>query len=271
MNARNKSGIGLAVVGMLLLPAGTATAAIPMPYSTDANTVALYHFDGENPDDAGMLADSSGNGYNLTPNGVDPLGSSATPALLNAWDAEGAFEGTFVSGPTVAAGTDWTVETLLNTRSFVGAVPGERRNYLVFDSGEQFGYRPDGFFQMIIGGTSQSSIANQVALEEWIHIAVTYDASSGEVTIFKNGTDISGGSSAAPVSEGLSGTFRLGHNAGNFDQWFDEVRISNTIRTFEPFVISEPATVIPEPATVMLLAAGGLFVGTRNRRQGRCC
>ncbi len=84
----------------------------------------------------------------------------------------------------------------------------------------------------------------QVQLDEWVHIAMSFSSSTGDITLFYNGhIDTTCPLSSTNLNEN-NNELRIGTiGTRYFDGNMDEVRISNTTRTsFESFGQFDPYT-----------------------------
>mgnify|MGYP006289761027 CR=1 FL=1 len=118
-----------------------------------------------------------------------------------------------------------------------------------------------------------------IATGQWVHLAGTWDGSAGDLKLFVDGVEVT----TTAVEQGTTGNFfpttltnplndasndgpaaigaidRGGDSFGQFfDGSIDEVRISDEALS--------PSAFIPEPATVGLLAVGGVVMLARRRR-----
>jgi len=103
-------------------------------------------------------------------------------------------------------------------------------------------------------GYNNVSDPDQLATGVWYHVAVTFDASTGRMRLYKNGAKID--SSIAPAytntAESRLGSIYTGSDGYFFEGNMDEVRIWNVVRTPEEIAADYLCNIIP--GTTGLLA-----------------
>ncbi len=126
----------------------------------------------------------------------------------------------------------------------------------------------------------------QVPLDEWAHLALTYDAETGMMRYFLNGVEESHpiGTTGDLATNDLdfflswpSVAVPSGHGA--FPGWMDEValygRALSSDEILARFLDGPPEALVPEPSTWVLLALGAAaflrLAGRRQRRTGPAC
>jgi len=205
-------------------------------YSVDPYTVALWHLN----EDVGNTA------YDETPNNNDGTWQDDTDYTNDCMfgyclEFDGAGDYVNVLDPGVDSSLDIeeeiTIEAWIKPRSLpppatlYRAIISKSIAYAIAinDDGNITGiiYRPAGLHIFCVSRAS-------VQLDEWIHVAMTYSSSTGDVTIFYNGNidRICDRGPAGILTN--NNDLRIGSMtsiAMFFDGMIDEVRISNTTRT----------------------------------------
>ncbi len=126
-------------------------------------------------------------------------------------------------------------------------------------SGEANGYglvvRPSGEVRFYINGNTQITSVSLLTPDEWVHLAVSFESSTGTYTLYINGEqDIQ--VTGAPAPPNATATLRIGNSAGQADKEFkgciDEVRIWRTLRTQQNVQDSRFAVLDPTEETSLL-------------------
>ena len=263
-----------------------ATLCLALPMSASAGVIAHWSFD-ETANGATTFADSSGNGHTAT---VHDAGT-------NAWlDAEGKF--TTGGGGLSTAGyeqtgnsagyatvsnfdasltqTDFTVATWYNTDS----VNGNQALFSNWGTGLAFLIQPTGG-RLYLGlrNTDNANIygnyingTGDLLQDTWQHIAVTWDRGTKTLTAYIDGTQVGSYTSgltnvdiATPGQDYMIGRRESGNVLnGNLDEmWvFDQALTVDEIGN----LITGNNIVVPEPATMSLLALGGIAMLRRKRK-----
>ncbi len=124
-------------------------------------------------------------------------------------------------------------------------------------------------------GNNAGAWGGTVPLNEWVHVALTFDHTSGVAKIYENGIET--GTATMPAFTGFSlaeqdtagiGDFSGGDNPNGlmddvavWDETLSETQIANVIAN------GAAGYNVPEPATMSLLLLGGLGVLARRRRR----
>lgn len=111
---------------------------------------------------------------------------------------------------------------------------------------------------------------NTVPLNEWIHIAATYDIANNDIVIYKNGEIVANGQDqtfSAPSIENLDSLFvGIGANNNGGGEWLhgliDDLRVYDGLLTQAEI---QALALVPEPASLGLLGLGGLLALRRRR------
>jgi hypothetical protein len=217
-------------------------------FAADADTIALYHFNGD-------YQDASGNGYHLVPAGgttliSDNLGWMSTPAGQAArFSAVGDLLQSVIPDSSVLSspGQPLSIEARIYPRAYLGfsvdnvpiaALSQEHdTGYALAD--QKWGSAPKG---PVVGANGSDFVTAAVwaaaaPVNQWSLLRITYDGNS-LVECHVNDTLI--GSVYDEPNASRTNDWNL--LLGNFDGDIDEVRISSVVRTGEPPV----GTVRPE-------------------------
>lgn len=127
-------------------------------------------------------------------------------------------------------------------------------SYSIYDTA-QFGIGPS--YSATATTMTEASLSGQ-----WVHLAVTYD--SGEVTYYVNGVAAGGYTDASTTLTTTWAAIVLGLDKTQdrfFNGAMDEVRIYDNALS-----ASEVAALIPEPATMTLMLAGGIGFFVRRKK-----
>ncbi|MBM4166976.1 MAG: LamG domain-containing protein, partial [Ignavibacteria bacterium] len=206
------------------------------PYTTDSNTVALYHFDETG---GNVVADASGNGNNGTATGTTIVNGKFGKARN--------FDGStnnYLSIPnssTITSSHQITVEGWFYFNSFTGDSPvlfdkrsaeGILNDFLLYFQGSGDSIH----FEIGIGGVEKrvtfSWISSGMSIGNWYHIAGTYNGSN--IKLYLNGQLKSQLPATGQITYS-NGALFIGRKYDNyaphrFHGFIDEVRISNKAR-----------------------------------------
>ncbi len=226
------------------------------PYTADANTLHLWHFD---EDDPGPAADT-GNGttFSLSPQDSATLGSGAYAAFGTPADTSGGANSAFRSSASIpiadvtGTGGKFTIEALIRTTALSGV---QIITAMDNDFDERlYHFRLNGGaleFLNINGGdlsptaTIPSTGPDAFVANEWFHVAVTYDGNEGDANNMKfywtrvdaavTAANLIGQTSMAADLLGSTvfaiGNISVDHGDQNIEGLIDEVRISDIART----------------------------------------
>ena len=240
----------------LALPAAAANT-LPDgagPFTNDANTVALYHFDTA----TGSLVDSSSNGHTLTVNGDATHG---TGRFDEGYSFDG--NGDYLSTPNTAdlgqlhwGPCSFEASVKLNNFDADGHV-------LFMGWGDRITVTTSHHVMFRIEGSPGFIISDDpLSADTWYHLAMTYNGtltSDGTMRAFVNGVEQSTTHTFTASNYYIGNALHIGGedpgHAGYIDGVIDEVRLSNVDRS------------IPEPATVTLLGVGACLSLLRRRRR----
>ncbi|OPY13464.1 MAG: hypothetical protein A4E70_00771 [Syntrophus sp. PtaU1.Bin005] len=250
---------------VLLMSAPNGNALLTVPYTVDANTVALYHLDSET---GGVTPDSVGNHDGVLYGNAQITGSGKFGSGL-ALDGNGDYVrlGNVHQNP-VKDYTQGSVEAWVN-------LTGSPSYMVVLGSGTEYGNNwDDGWFLGRHGSYSDKLVfmiwnggwniaSSEMTLESlvggWHHLAGTWGSKGIEVWVdgVLKGTNPTNVAPSNPnYTTALIGT----------DSWtwatpgtIDEVRISDIQRDFT-------ATAVPLPASLLFLAPGlAVIAGLRRK------
>jgi hypothetical protein len=240
------------------------------PYTTDAQTMGLWHFD-EMTQTSTTFIDSSGLGHNGIRSYPDDIpttigdgkwgkaiqgGGSPWSCTVPDHSAFYTYGGSFTIEawikPTAADVTNGTLAGIVNKGGSSQFNFGLYCGQLAADCTTSVKY------SAVLGGPTLSA-------DTWYHIAAAYETnrngtSQNFITIYLNGGIVA--DSAVPGDFGYNADKPLalgvwdnsGNQYSNFKGVIDEVRYSDGIRTF--------AT--PEPATLLLIAFGATIIRCRK-------
>ena len=283
MLARSGCGFGRPVVALVAV--AMLMAALPAPAS--GATEAYWRFENGQANQAatgiGTILDSSGNGLNSTPqNG--PVYRTLVPDSLVpqtgagnglALEFNGTSQGLILSDtPGLALTHGLTLEAYIcphAIRSQIVVIRGDARSaidpYYLAQEGTNL------TFAITKAGDTQPTVRVMTpvpAVNTWMHVAGTLDDATGQMSIYIDGVLKSStittarpfGALQAGQYPGISIGTLSRNEQGWFDGMIDEVRISDVALTPEQFLNT------PEPATVSLLALGGLAM--LRRKAAKC-
>ena len=280
------------VAGLLIaMIGGTAHAATLAHWTFDNGTV---------PNAIASDTDTEAS-IEVTPFTGDPVGTVSYTTGPTGFDTAANFDAQVGLRSAPRSGTltglsALTVEAFVNLDSASGAMNIFRKTALWLGSGND-GDAEDGFSFILsdgkpilrLGRDSEGNAADRdmaaveatdaIATGQWVHLAGTWDGSAGDLKLFVDGVEVT----TTAVEQGTTGNFfpttltnplndasndgpaaigAIDRGGDNFAQFFDgsidEVRISDEALS--------PSAFIPEPATMGLLAVGGVVMLARRRR-----
>jgi hypothetical protein len=283
---RKKMRTLIKVTLVAALAALTAQGAV-VPYSSDANTLHLYHAD----DATTPLADSAGSLplYDWGSRGT--FGVDSVAGLNKAWESSTTVNSDLQSigniswGAGSMMGTDGAFTWEMVLRPDEAANSGAGVQMLMLHNGNQMQLKLDyngsgDVYLTVWDGVNSATLfylqldtatlgGNEYAANEWFHLGVTYDgASAGKVYWTKLGAGYTGTanelgsfsmSDMVPADHelGIGGTPNLGGSV--FNGAIDEIRISDIARDSNEFMA------IPEPGTLgLVISAGIVILGIRR-------
>jgi len=273
-----------AVAIATLVNANSAKAEITGPYTSDANTLHLWHLDEADPGPAQPAAGITGS-FDLDPVNGATLGNTSFAGFGTAADTNGGsndgLQGSSVniSAMTGADGA-FTMEALVNVSTISGkqgiimmdasgGVSGRPFQFAIDDGNLQFIDIANGpqFLEAPIPTTGDDAFL----ADEWFHAAVTYDGNENTADNFKlywtaldplreEANEIFSGNLLNDLAGG-SATFGVGNEfrggpGENLEGLVDEVRISDIAREPDDFLFA----VVPEPSSVAIWSLLGVVL-----------
>jgi len=284
MKTMTQLSTALAASAML---AGSASAAIVGPYSSDANTLHLWQFN--EADNTATTTAATVGGVALNKANDATLGNTSFSGFGNAGNTSAGDDADFLSADSfnvstvTGTGGAFTFEAMINISSTgalqqIFSMEGNENSTRPF----QFRVFEDelAFFNIEGGGAVEIAIPttgdDAFAANQWFHVAVTYDgnentpdntslywtrvdASRTEANLLGTGTLT--GDLSASARYGVGNDARTdGDQDKNLEGLIDEVRISNIARGPDDMLF------VPEPSSLALLGLGGLCLIKRRRR-----
>ena len=236
------------------------------PYTVDANTLHLWHFDEANPGPAQPDAGVAGS-FNLAPENGATLGVASATGFSTAGQTSAATAAGF-RGATIPVGNvtgpdgAFTFEAMIRTSNITDLqqiITMENSSGAI--SNRPFQFRIDGgnlrFINVSAGPQSilaaiPTSGADAFVADEWFHVAVAYNGSAGatdNIRLFWTRAESSRIAanqihSATMVADlgGIATTFGVGqdyrNSNANLKGRIDEVRISDTARAPDEFLFA---------------------------------
>lgn len=248
------------------------------PYTKDANTILLMHFDGNLVNEADFSADGVGQGsYNFVSNAALGLGqcirfdNDAISDSSYVWVADTSY---------LDLTGDWTLEGWINVFTY-GETSGDHRwvPRLMIKTGDEVFWRPNywielwgdnrffssGYHTVTQDAWPQVNTPNNFATPgQWVHI--TFIRDTGRHLLISmihdqtrqlldfNAVDYLTFNAADPTPITTGKPLHIGFAGGGGDSWLDgfidEVRISNIVRNFAvPPLITEVTEVVNQPVS----------------------
>ena len=259
--------------------------------SSSAHAAVIAHWRFENgaantaASGSNSILDSSGNGRHGTPvNGpfyrsdvpapVLPTGVANARSLDFGGDTD--HERVFIADDPSFQLQSLTLEAFVKVHN----AGGQRQ--IVFRGDDRFATDPyylalrNGAFTFHIEDAQQLASEVQAAvpaLNQWVHVAGTFDAATGRQRLYVNGTEMTSALTAVRPFLALDSASLPGLGIGNvqsqnylqyFDGLIDEVRISDRALLPSELLVPEPSSALA--AAALAAAAGASSRGRRRRR-----
>ncbi|GEM_PF-3226904 len=211
----------------------TAPAGDPNRYAVDANTVALYHFDGD-------LRDAGPNGLHLSAQGGAGVATDGSGGQVlrtrNLGDQAVAILPDWRLMPNTGTPSPLTIEARIFPRAYKAYSVG---NYPIVSLAQDWDTRlgvldrkwsamrlprVEGSRDVVLMG--EATWRDRVTLNAWHVLKITFET-SGRASVYVDGVLL--GSQTVSMNVGRSANWVL--QLGNFDGDIDEVRVSNVART----------------------------------------
>ncbi len=235
------------------------------PYILDENTLLLWQAEGNFYNQSNLTGEiSSTNGtVSFSDNPVEGLGKSAYLDNSNG--------SPYLIVPHTSAlnlTEDWTIELWFKTVDYNQGLqyfiwkPGDNDEYFSNYSMQLNGYWDNQLYGFYFSGDDRIGVNTDFVpeIDEWYHVAFVRNTTNSSLDLIVrdanrelvNTYSISdNGSTPLTNSQDL----RIGFN---FNGYLDEIRISDTIRTFEPTSVKKPEnnnyyTIFPNPASEFLM------------------
>jgi hypothetical protein len=255
-------------VAAVLAAAGAAQAAI-----TEIGLWRMGEGDGSVGGSVSTVSDATGNGHTLT------VGTPANATYSSVVAPGATMMSVNFGGGSGGASADVGINTITGVgfegwyRPTLNPDFGSYGDYIMYygaNNANGFGIglhhrqgitSPNAGFRCVLGGKSDHQITTPlVAYDEWQHVAVVRDGST--VRFYINGIQVDT-NTTVPNMPGTT-FYVMGNNQSAI---LDQVRFFTFEGTFDPADLNYPSIQdIPEPATMSLLALGGLCVLIRRRK-----
>jgi len=289
----------VAIAALALAPAANA-ALTPYQTAVLANSPVVYYPMDES---SGTTAnDLSGNSFNASygvvydatktasPSPAITLGSSSASSALNTAAAVtgghgNGYDPVQLTGSGVTAlngiGTNpFTVQFWFQT-SLINTSTTDREDLLDFrgtspaaDLSMQVNNNDQGGLTIFnsAGGNVITTSTNVISANTWYMVTLTRDA-GGTMTLYLNGSAINTGTDTDNINTGSSGILAIGNKASGaahlLDGSLDEFAFYNSAlsaSTVATLYSTGSGTSVPEPASLSLLALGGIALLARRRK-----
>lgn len=237
-------------------------------FASDANTMALYHFDGS------ILKDTSGNAlhsYLSNTSTQNPTGTASgkfgNGYSFDAGDSVTVDDNNAIDFVDRASNVDFTVEAWIKTNSpsADGNLIAKKVDATLANVGYLVKYinATNSVTAYLSDGTTQITVTNAANVNDggWHHIALTADR-NGSAYLYVDGT--------AGAAQDMNSVVNTISNAQNliigsgFKGMIDEARISNTLRYAANFTASKLMPFTPDTTTRALYHFGETYITLRN-------
>ena len=300
--AERRLAMGKRVLGVmcvaLFLAAVPARADIIGPYTADANTLHLYHFD--EGAGAGTVADSVSSGARMLTASGGTQGAAAFSGFGSAYDlgtvpsTNGAYDTPTAQSLWQGADGAFTYEGIIKTE-IIAVINGDEQHVFTRDiDGRAFQFRVSNAsggpgelrFVKIGGGIEQFPITipttgdHAWAADKWFHVAVTYNGSENTADNLKlywtvadaavtEANEIGSLMMTADIPAATTSGTTAGNRSNNemMRGLIDELRVSSIARGAGDFVFGQGQAPqpVPEPAGLGLIGLAAL--GLRRKRR----
>ena len=233
-------------------------------YSSDSNTVALYHFEN--------------NGLDSGPSGHD-LSTSGTPTYISSGAVIGNYSANsqpsltyyhYAGSPNTTWFTNmpsgtfefWAYPISGNNVGTVALISSGAQNHTMFHLTEVFSAGKRNLFAVFQKGGVLDAV-NSFKEEQWNHFALTWDLGSMEARMYFNGILDSVHAGSFYIEDITPSKLRL----GVWSAYIDEMRLSNSVRTSfttDATNITETQNTVPVSGTSGFSSPGTINIGNEQ-------